>query len=105
VRRGRAHSPAWSTYKGSVTPDNILCPNHHVVFDHGGIALDDDLSLLGEKGDLTVHPNTRSTPENATGTALEHGFVKVRRWSPVRGLDNDVDLRCAMHTDNVEGVP
>jgi putative restriction endonuclease len=40
------------------TPDNILClsPNHHVLFDHGRIVIDKDLSLLGVEGKLKVGP-------------------------------------------------
>ena len=39
--------------------DNILClcPNHHVLLDYGGVAVGDDLSLIGEDGYLMVHPN------------------------------------------------
>jgi putative restriction endonuclease len=36
-----------------------LCPNHHVLFDYGGIAIADDFSILGEQGVLTVHPEHR----------------------------------------------
>jgi putative restriction endonuclease len=34
--------PLGSPHNGPDTPENILClcPNHHVLFDHGGIALD-----------------------------------------------------------------
>ena len=38
-------------------PENILClcPNHHVLFDHGGVTVGPDLSLIGTVGRLTVH--------------------------------------------------
>ena len=32
-----------------------LCPNHHVLFDHGGLAIHDDFTLLGHPGRLHVH--------------------------------------------------
>jgi putative restriction endonuclease len=33
-----------------------LCPNHRVLFDHGGVAVGADLALIGAVGRLTVHP-------------------------------------------------
>jgi len=50
--------PLGAPHNGPDTPDNIvcLCPNHHVLFDHGGIAIDEDLSLVGEEGRLRVSP-------------------------------------------------
>ena len=33
-----------------------LCPNHHVLFDYGGFAIGDDLTLLGIGGRLMVRP-------------------------------------------------
>ena len=50
--------PLGSPHNGSNTPNNILClcPNHHVLFDHGGVAIDEDLSLIGAEGKLTVDP-------------------------------------------------
>ncbi len=49
--------PLGAPHNGPDTQDNILClcPNHHVLFNHGGVAVADDLSLLGEEGCLTVH--------------------------------------------------
>ena len=40
------------------TADNILClcPNHHVLFDHGRVAIGGDLSLDGVEGRLYVNP-------------------------------------------------
>jgi putative restriction endonuclease len=45
-------------HHGPDTPDNLLClcPNHHVLFDHGGVAIGEGLSLIGEEGRLEVHP-------------------------------------------------
>ena len=46
-------------HDGPDTPDNILClcPNQHVLFDHGGLGIDEDLSLIGAEGRLAVHPS------------------------------------------------
>jgi putative restriction endonuclease len=43
-------------HHGPDTPDNLLClcPNHHVLFVHGGVAIADDLTLLGHTGRLRV---------------------------------------------------
>jgi putative restriction endonuclease len=50
--------PLGAPHNGPDTQDNILClcPNHHVLFDHGGVIIAEDLSLLGEEGYLTMHP-------------------------------------------------
>jgi putative restriction endonuclease len=50
--------PLGAPHNGPDTPDNILClcPNHHVLFDHGSITIDEDLSLVGAEGELSVHP-------------------------------------------------
>jgi putative restriction endonuclease len=49
--------PLGIPHNGPDTSDNILClcPNHHVLFDHGGVMIGEDLSLVGEQGRLTVH--------------------------------------------------
>lgn len=46
--------PLGEPHNGPDTPDNILClcPNCHVLFDRGAIAVADDLSLIGIDGDL-----------------------------------------------------
>jgi predicted restriction endonuclease len=36
-----------------------LFPNHHVLFDHGGVAIGEDLSLDGVEGDYTSTRNIR----------------------------------------------
>lgn len=48
--------PLGSPHNGPDTLDNLLClcPNHHVLFDYGSIAIDDDFTLLGTIGQLTV---------------------------------------------------
>ena len=39
--------PLGSPHDGPDTPDNVLClcPNHHVMFDNGGLLIDDDLCV------------------------------------------------------------
>jgi putative restriction endonuclease len=51
--------PLGSPHCGPDTPDNILClcPNHHVMFDYGGVFVNDDLSIVGTRQRLTVVPN------------------------------------------------
>jgi putative restriction endonuclease len=53
--------PLGAPHNGPDKPDNILClcPNHHVLFDHGGITIDEDLSLVGADGRLEVSPQHR----------------------------------------------
>ena len=49
--------PLGAPHSGPDTPDNILClcPNHHVLFDHGGVGINEDLSLIGMEGQLHAH--------------------------------------------------
>lgn len=53
--------PLGTPHNGPDTLDNLLClcPNHHVLFDFGGFALADDLSLLGIDGKLIVRSEHR----------------------------------------------
>jgi putative restriction endonuclease len=57
--------PLGTPHDGPDTEDNLLClcPNHHVLFDHGGVAVADDLSLIGEAGRLHLHPGHRINRE------------------------------------------
>jgi len=50
--------PLGAPHRGPDTADNILClcPNHHVLFDHGGVAIGEGLSLDGVEGRLYVDP-------------------------------------------------
>lgn len=50
--------PLGRPHYGPDTIDNLLClcPNHHVLFDLGGVGVADDLSLIGEEGRLMVDP-------------------------------------------------
>jgi putative restriction endonuclease len=58
--------PLGAPHRGPDTPDNILClcPNHHVLFDHGGVGISEDLSLIGAEGRLTVYPQHRISEEH-----------------------------------------
>jgi putative restriction endonuclease len=53
--------PLGTLHNGPDTPENILClcPNHHVLFDRGGVVVAEDLSLIGADGRLTVQPQHR----------------------------------------------
>ena len=53
--------PLGAPHNGPDISDNILClcANHHVLFDHGGVMVAEDLSLIGAEGQLTVHPRYR----------------------------------------------
>jgi putative restriction endonuclease len=50
--------PLGAPHNGPDKPDNILClcPNHHILFDHGSITIDENLSLVGAEGRLKVSP-------------------------------------------------
>ncbi|NEM96502.1 YDG/SRA domain-containing protein [Pontibacter burrus] len=50
--------PLGEPHHGPDTLDNLLClcPNHHVMFDFGGFMIDDDFTLVGLDGKLTVKP-------------------------------------------------
>jgi len=58
--------PLGAPHHGPDTPGNLLClcPNHHVLFDHGGVAIGEGLSLIGEEGRLEVHPQHRIGEEH-----------------------------------------
>ncbi len=58
--------PLGAPHHGPDTTDNILClcPNHHVLFDHGGVTIGEDLALKGVEGWLNVHPRHRLSEEH-----------------------------------------
>ena len=58
--------PLGAPHNGPDTADNILClcPNHHVLFDHGGVAIAEDLSLTGARGRLTVRSRHRISEDH-----------------------------------------
>ena len=51
--------PLGRPHDGPDVPENVLClcPNHHVLFDRGAIAISDDFKLIGAEGRLMVKPN------------------------------------------------
>jgi putative restriction endonuclease len=51
--------PLGKPHNGPDVFENLLClcPNHHVLFDYGGVAIADDYSIIGESGRLAVNPN------------------------------------------------
>lgn len=53
--------PLGRPHDGPDSADNILClcPNHHVLFDFGGLSINEDLSLVGRSGHLRSHPRHR----------------------------------------------
>ena len=48
--------PLGAPHHGPDVIGNVLClcPNHHVLFDHGALAIADDLSLIGQEGRLRM---------------------------------------------------
>ena len=58
--------PLGAPHHGPDTPDNILClcPNHHVLLDHGGVAIGEDFALIGAEGELTVHARHQINEEH-----------------------------------------
>jgi putative restriction endonuclease len=58
--------PLGSPHNGPHTPDNILClcPNHHMLFDHGGITVAEELSLVGAQGSLMIYLRHRVSEEH-----------------------------------------
>jgi putative restriction endonuclease len=70
--------PLGAPHDGPDSMDNLLClcPNHHVLFDYGGIAIADDLALLGAEGRLFVKADHRIN--------IDH--VRYHRTHYYRGL-------------------
>lgn len=67
-------------HNGPDTPDNLLClcPNHHALFDQGGIYLEDDLTVkthLGERlGPLKVKSEHPLNPDSIRYHRDQWGF-------------------------------
>jgi len=57
--------PLGAPHHGPDTPDNILClcPNHHVLLDHGGVGIGENLLLIGAEGRLEVDAQHRVSEE------------------------------------------
>lgn len=59
--------PLGAPHDGPDSTENLLClcPNHHVLFDLGGVTIADDFTLIGAAaGRLTVHPRHRISTEH-----------------------------------------
>lgn len=58
--------PLGRPHNGPDAADNLLClcPNHHVLFDHGALTIEEDLSLTGAEGYLSVHPQHKISAEH-----------------------------------------
>lgn len=58
--------PLGSPHNGPDTLDNLLClcPNHHVLFDNGGVTIAEDLSLVGVEGKLATKAKCAPSPEH-----------------------------------------
>ena len=56
--------PLGAPHHGPDVIGNVLClcPNHHVLFDHGALAIADDLSLIGQEGRLRMANAHRIDP-------------------------------------------
>jgi putative restriction endonuclease len=68
--------PLGAPHHGPDVASNVLClcPNHHVLFDLGGVAIADDFSLIGLPGVL------RRVPKHPL--ALEHVQYHRQRYAP-----------------------
>lgn len=51
-----------------------LCPNHHVLFDYGGIAIADDLNVIGTEGKLALHDAHKINPMHLRYHREHYGF-------------------------------
>ncbi|WP_220348040.1 HNH endonuclease [Thalassotalea euphylliae] len=63
--------PLGEPHNGPDIESNLLClcPNHHVMFDNGGFAINDNLELIGIEGKLRVAKKHR----------IDFEFIKYHR--------------------------
>ncbi|MCS0581005.1 HNH endonuclease [Massilia pinisoli] len=75
--------PLGSPHNGPDTASNILClcPNHHTMFDLGVFSINDDLSLVGLHGTLSILP----------GHAIDTAHLAYHRQHFYEELDRIVD--------------
>lgn len=69
--------PLGRPHHGQDNTDNLLClcPNHHVMFDKGAFAIQDDLLLIGsESGTLNILPNHILNKSNLEYHRNCHGY-------------------------------
>ena len=72
--------PVGKPHNGPDVPGNVLClsPNLHVLFDHGAIALSDDLKVIGLNAEVTVDPN-HELDIDCIRYHREHIYSKIER--------------------------
>ena len=72
--------PLGAPHNGPDTSDNILClcPNHHVLFDHGSVEIGEDLSLIGVEERLYVHPQHQRRTSALSPRALSRLTLDLR---------------------------
>lgn len=64
-------------HNGDDNPDNLicLCPNHHVMFDKGSFAINDNLELIGAiTGQLNIHQTHKINIWNIQYHRNSHGY-------------------------------
>lgn len=68
--------PLGKPHNGKDQPGNIicLCPNHHVMLDKGVFAIENDLTIIGIEGTLTIHDEHKLYIENLE-YQKEHIFI------------------------------
>jgi putative restriction endonuclease len=69
--------PLGKPHNGDDCTDNLLClcPNHHVMFDKGSIAIDDSFNLLGQlSGVITVNAKHKIDVNNLEYHRVSHGY-------------------------------
>jgi putative restriction endonuclease len=69
--------PLGKPHNGHDSGDNILClcPNHHVMFDKGSFAIEDNFNLTGVlSGSITVHQSHTINLENLKYHRESHGY-------------------------------
>ena len=86
--------PLGAPHNGPDSPDNILClcPNHHVLFDHGGVGIGEDFSLVGPEARLQVHPRHQISDEHL-------------RYRREHYLDQHLKRESADHSSGSSGTP
>jgi putative restriction endonuclease len=68
--------PLGKPHNGNDQPGNIICsyPNHHVMLDKGIFAIENDLTLKGLEGILTIHQDHELDKESLE-YHKEHIFI------------------------------
>ena len=69
--------PLGKPHNGNDSTDNILClcPNHHVMFDKGSIAIDKKFNILGDvDGAITINSSHKINLDNLKYHRETHGY-------------------------------